>query len=48
MKNEKKCYDTEKEGQIAFFKNYSIDYEGDNSILVDNTDGVISWKYFGI
>lgn len=40
MKNEKKCYDTEKEGQIAFFKNYSIDYEGDNSILVDNTDGV--------
>lgn len=36
----KKHYTIEREGQIDFFNNYGIDYLGDNSILVDNTDGV--------
>ena len=36
----KKHYDIERQGQIDFFDNYRIDYQGDNSILVDNTDGV--------
>lgn len=35
-----KKYDREKEGQVDFFKNYKIPYEEDNSILIDNTDGV--------
>lgn len=35
-----KKYEVEREGQIEFFKNYSIPYDEDNSILVDNTDGV--------
>lgn len=33
-------YTTEREGQIAFFDNYGIDYRNDNSILIDNTDGI--------
>ena len=37
---QKKHYDIEKAGQIDFFDNYRIDYQGDKSILVDNTDGV--------
>ncbi len=37
---QKKHYDIEKQGQCDFFDNYRIDYQGDNSILVDNTDGV--------
>lgn len=36
----KKHYTIEKEGQIDFFDNYGINYLGDNSILIDNTDGV--------
>ena len=36
----KKHYDVEKTGQIDFFDNYRIDYQGDASILIDNTDGV--------
>ena len=36
----KKHYDIEKQGQCEFFDNYRIDYQGDNSILVDSTDGV--------
>lgn len=40
MAIQKKHYDIEKAGQIDFFDNYRIDYQGDNSILVDNTDGV--------
>lgn len=36
----KKHYDIEKVGQCDFFDNYHIDYKGDASILVDNTDGV--------
>lgn len=36
----KKHYDIEKQGQCDFFDNYRIDYQGDNSILVDNTDGI--------
>ena len=36
----KKQYKIEREGQIDFFKNYNIPYIDDNSILVDNTDGV--------
>ena len=35
-----KKYEIEREGQIDFFKNYGIPYDEDNSILVDNTDGV--------
>lgn len=35
-----KKYEKESEGQIDFFKNYGIPYDEDNSILVDNTDGV--------
>lgn len=33
-------YNTEREGQIEFFKNYGIPYDEDSSILIDNTDGV--------
>ena len=33
-------YAIEREGQIEFFNNYGIPYEDDDSILVDNTDGV--------
>ncbi|MBQ6269629.1 MAG: hypothetical protein IJK61_05840, partial [Bacteroidetes bacterium] len=36
----KKHYTIEREGQIDFFENYRIPYTDDNSILVDNTDGV--------
>lgn len=36
----RKQYSIEREGQMDFFDNYSIDYENDNSILIDNTDGV--------
>lgn len=36
----KKHYDIEKEGQQDFFDNYKIPYNDDNSVLVDNTDGV--------
>ncbi|MDD6005615.1 MAG: hypothetical protein PUC68_08095 [Firmicutes bacterium] len=36
-----KNYLTEREGQIAFFNNFRIDYEN-NPVLIDNTDGV--WK----
>ena len=40
MAIQKKHYDIEKAGQVDFFNNYRIDYQGDKSILVDNTDGV--------
>ena len=40
MTIQKKHYDIEKQGQCDFFDNYRIDYQGDASILVDNTDGV--------
>jgi hypothetical protein len=40
MAIQKKHYDIEKAGQIDFFNNYRIDYQGDKSILIDNTDGV--------
>ena len=33
-------YETEREGQIDFFANYNIPYDEDDSVLVDNTDGV--------
>ena len=33
-------YETERQGQIEFFNNFNIPYLEDNSILVDNTDGV--------
>lgn len=39
-------YETEREGQLAFFKNYGIDVASDNSILVDNTDGVYNGNLF--
>ena len=35
-----KDYIIERDGQIEFFENYGIPYEEDNSILIDNTDGV--------
>lgn len=35
-----KKYEIEREGQIDFFKNYGIPYDEDDSILIDNTDGV--------
>lgn len=40
MGAQKKHYDIEKEGQQDFFDNFHIDYRGDASVLVDNTDGV--------
>lgn len=40
MKMNQKIYVNEKEGQIDFFDNYRVPYKDDNSILVDNTDGV--------
>ncbi len=40
MPIQKKHYDIERAGQIDFFNNYRIDYLGDASVLVDNTDGV--------
>ena len=36
----KKHFEIEKEGQIDFFTNYRIPYDNDESILIDNTDGV--------
>ena len=36
----KKQYEIEREGQCEFFDNYGIPYNDDNSVLVDNTDGV--------
>ena len=33
-------YEVERTGQMDFFDNYGIDYQNDNSILVDNTDGI--------
>lgn len=36
----KRVYTNEREGQIDFFDNYRIPYNDDDSILVDNTDGV--------
>lgn len=36
----KKHYEVERTGQMDFFDNYGIDYQGDNSILVDDTDGI--------
>ena len=39
-------YLTERDGQIAFFNNYGIDYNDDNSVLVDYTDGVYNGNIF--
>ena len=36
----KQNYESERQRQIEFFKNFKIPYLEDNSILVDNTDGV--------
>ena len=33
-------YEVERTGQMNFFDNYGIDYQNDNSILVDDTDGI--------
>ena len=33
-------YTIERDGQMDFFDNYGIPYKDDDSILVDNTDGV--------
>lgn len=37
-----KKYTFEREGQIDFFDNYGIDWKQDESILVDDTDGVFN------
>lgn len=39
-------YKTERDGQMEFFDNYSIPYNDDDSILVDNTDGVYNGNIF--
>ena len=38
-------FDTEKEGQLHFFKNFRIDIE-ENDVLVANTDGVYNGNIF--
>ena len=42
----KKQYETEREGQIEFFNIFSIPIDEDNSILIDNTDGVYNGNIF--
>ncbi|GFP07660.1 hypothetical protein IMAU30025_01632 [Lactobacillus helveticus] len=37
-------YEVERTGQMDFFDNYGIDYQNDNSILVDDTDGIYQGK----
>ena len=39
-------YETEREGQIDFFANYNIPYDEDDSVLVDNTDGIYNGNIF--
>lgn len=41
-----RVFETEREGQMAFFDNYGIPYQEDASILVDNTDGVYNGNLF--
>ncbi len=40
MSNFSTPYNTERDGQIEFFENYGIPYDNDDSVLIDNTDGV--------
>ena len=40
IKMTKTHYEVERTGQMDFFDNYGIDYQNDNSILVDDTDGI--------
>lgn len=42
----KKQYTIERDGQMEFFDAYQIPYEDDDSILVDNTDGVYNGCLF--
>ena len=37
-----KTFQTEREGPIEFFDNFGIPYNDDDSILIDNTDGVFN------
>lgn len=39
-------YPTERAGQIEFFDNYGIPYADDDSVLIDNTDGVYKGNIF--
>ena len=39
-------FTTEKDGQIAFFERFNIPVDEDNSILVDNTDGIYNGNLF--
>ena len=39
-------YKTEREGQIEFFENYGIPYDNDDSVLIDNTDGIYNGNIF--
>lgn len=38
-------YNNEREGQIAFFENFSIEYSS-NTVLIDNTDGIWNGNIF--
>lgn len=42
----KRKYKNETDGQIEFFKNYKIPYEGINSSLIDGTDGIYNGNIF--
>jgi len=40
MANFNTPYNTERDGQIEFFENFSIPFDEDNSVLIDYTDGI--------
>ena len=46
MSNFHTPYENERDGQIEFFDNYAIHDDDDNSIFVDNTDGVYNGNIF--
>lgn len=46
MANFNTPYLIEREGQMEFFDNYSIPYNDDDSVLIDNTDGVYNGNIF--
>ena len=39
-------YSLEREGQIEFFNNFGVPFEEDDSVLIDNTDGVFNGCLF--
>lgn len=42
----KNIFTTEREGQLHFFDNFGIDIEGENEVLIANTDGVHKGNIF--